>query len=131
MKKGQTGRLTTQHIKSGGATGIFGKSAQAHDSSVSAVSKDVFSALVKKYPKYKFNYRIGISKKEINLKLCSIDSRLGQTLFVQESRIKPDGGIIEVLDKKGKPRIILVSEAKYQGKDVENIKGGILVGKNK
>jgi len=57
MKKGQTERLTTQHIKSGGAIGIFGKSAQAHDGSV--------------------------------------------------------------------------SEAKYQGKDIENIQDGILVGKNK
>lgn len=51
MKKGQTGRLTTQHIKSGGATGIFGKSAKTHDSTVSAVSKEVFNALKKKYPK--------------------------------------------------------------------------------
>lgn len=131
MKKGQTGRLTTQHIKSGGAVGIFGKSAQVHDTTVGSVSKEVFTELKKKYPKYEFNFKKGISKQEINRKLRSIDSRLGQTLFVKESRIKPDGGIIEVIDKKGTPRIILVSEAKYQGKDIENIQGGILVGKNK
>lgn len=131
MKKSQTERLTTQHVKSGGAKGIFGKPAQAHDDSVTAVSKEVFAELKKKYPKYNFNYRKGISKQEINQKLSSIDSRLGKTLFVKESRIKPDGGIIEVIDKKGKSRIILVSEAKYQGKDIENIQDGILVGKNK
>lgn len=131
MKKSQTKRLTTQHIKAGGAKGIFTKNAKSLDSNVSIVSKKVFAYLVKKYQNYKFNYRTGISKKEINKKLFSIDSRLGKTLFVQEANIKPDGGIIEVFDKNGKPRIILVSEAKYQGKDVENIRNGILVGKNK
>lgn len=56
---------------------------------------------------------------------------MGQTLFVPNSNIIPDGGIIEVRDDYGEWRIILVSEAKYQGKDVENIKAGKLVGKNK
>jgi len=66
MKKSQTERLTKQHIKSGGATGIFGKSAQAHDSSLSVVSKEVFNDLKEKYSKHNFNYRKGISKQEIN-----------------------------------------------------------------
>lgn len=56
---------------------------------------------------------------------------MGQTLFVPNTNIIPDGGIIEVRDDYGEWRIILVSEAKYQGKDVENIKAGKLVGKNK
>lgn len=60
-----------------------------------------------------------------------VESELGQTLFVPNSNIIPDGGIIEVRDYYGEWRIILVSEAKYQGKDVENIKAGKLVGKNK
>lgn len=60
-----------------------------------------------------------------------VESELGQTLFVPNSNIIPDGGIIEVRDDYGEWRIILVSEAKYQGKDVENIKAGKLVGKNK
>ena len=46
------------------------------------------------------------------------------------SSIKPDGGIIEVKDDKGNWRVILVSEAKHQGKDIENINKGLLVGKN-
>ncbi len=33
-------------------------------------------------------------------------------------------------DKDGKWRIVLVCEAKHQGKDIENISKGILVGKN-
>lgn len=49
---------------------------------------------------------------------------------MENSSIIPDGGIIEVKDDHGEWRIILVSEAKHQGKDIENIKKGILVGKN-
>lgn len=40
------------------------------------------------------------------------------------------GGIIEVLDDNKEWRVVLVSEAKHQGKDIENIKKGVLVGKN-
>lgn len=49
-------------------------------------------------------------------------------LFVPKAKIKPDGGIIEVKDDNGEWRVILVSEAKHQGKDIENIKDGKLVG---
>lgn len=55
---------------------------------------------------------------------------MGVTIFVANASIKPDGGIIEVKDKDGKWRIVLVCEAKHQGKDIENISKGILVGKN-
>ena len=51
-------------------------------------------------------------------------------MFVHDSNIKPDGGLIEVKDDKGVWRVILVSEAKHQGKDIENIRVGKLVGKN-
>jgi type II restriction enzyme len=131
MSKGQTKRLTTQHISSGGATGIFGEDAQTHEHSVSNASLNLFEQLQQKYPRYKFRFRQTIYKKEINEKLNSIDERLGKTLFVKESKIKPDGGIIEVQDKNKKWRVVLVSEAKFQGKDVENIRAGILVGKKK
>lgn len=130
-KKGQTKRLTDQHILTGGANGIFGDEAKVHDGSVYNVGKNVFDTLKEKYSKYQFRLRGTISKYEINEKLNSIDNRLGKTLFVQDSRIMPDGGIIEILDKDQKWRIILVSEAKYQGKDIENIKAGLFVGKNK
>ena len=130
MSKGQTGRLTVQHISLGGASGIFGEDAQVHDKFVGAASSNVFKALQKAYPNYEFRFRQAIRKQEINEKLRSIDARLGETLFVKESKIKPDGGVIEVLDKDKKWRVILVSEAKFQGKDIENIKIGMLVGKN-
>ena len=77
-----------------------------------------------------FRFRPEISKREINDALRKIDPSLGQTLYVQNSNIKPDGGLIEVLDDNGKWRVVLVSEAKHQGKDIENIRNGILVGKN-
>ena len=131
MSKGQTQRLTSQHISSGGASGIFGEDAQTHDHSVGHASKRVYEELKRKYPSYQFRFRKTLTKQEINEKLNSIDKRLGKTLFVKESKIKPDGGIIEVLDKDKKWRVVLVSEAKFQGKDVENITAGILVGKNK
>ncbi len=131
MKKGQTRRLTEQHKSSGGASGIFGEKAKVHDGSVHNVGKRVFEALKQKHQKFEFRFRREIAKHEINEKLSSIDKRLGKTLFVKESKIKPDGGVIEVLDKRKNWRIILVSEAKYQGKDVENIRAGILVGKKK
>jgi type II restriction enzyme len=131
MSKRQTRRLTKQHISSGGASGIFGEYAHAHDKSVDRASKNVFENLKKKYHRYQFRFRQMINKQEINDKLNSIDKRLGKTLFVKESNIKPDGGIIEVQDKDKKWRVVLVSEAKFQGKDVENIKAGVLVGKNK
>ena len=76
----------------------------------------------------KFRYRKDLSKKEINKALKKIDKSLGQTLFVKSASIKPDGGIIEVKDDNGNWRVVLVSEAKHQGKDIENIRAGKLVG---
>lgn len=130
MSKGQTQRLTKQHVASGGASGIFGEIAQEHDHSVEKTSRRIFAALQSEYPQHTFRFRKSITKLEINKKLNSIDVRLGKILFVKESSIKPDGGVIEVKDNEGNWRVVLVSEAKFQGKDVENIKQGILVGKN-
>jgi type II restriction enzyme len=99
MSKGQTKRLTEQHIASGGSSGIFSESAQLHNKSVNRASISVFEKLKQDYPKYQFRFRKEISKQEINEKLRLIDKRLGKTLFVKDSKIKPDGGIIEVQDK--------------------------------
>ena len=77
-----------------------------------------------------FRYRKKIKKEEINKALKRIDPELGQTLFVSNSSIIPDGGIIEVKDDNGDWRVVLVSEAKHQGKDIENIQKGNLVGTN-
>ena len=131
MAKKQANRLSKQHVASEGPKGIFGKSAQEHDLSVNDVSKLTLETLVKEFPRLEFRYRKELKKSEINKKLNEVDPRLGKTIFVEESKIKPDGGIIEVKDKEDKWRIIFVSEAKHQGKDIENITAGILVGKNK
>ena len=131
MKKNHTDRLSKQHVKSKGPEGIFGTSAQQHDSLVKDVSKQIFESLKNEFPSLEFRYREQIEKSEINKKLNDVDNRLGVTLFVSKSSIKPDGGVIEVKDKKSRWRIVLVSEAKHQGKDIENISKGILVGKNK
>lgn len=130
MIKKQSRRLTTQHKNSQGVVGIFGEEAQFHDAEVGETSLVVMEILEEEYPNLNFRYRKDISKKEINESLQKIDPYLGQTLFVDNARIIPDGGIIEVLDCYGSWRIVLVSEAKHQGKDIENIKAGKLVGKN-
>lgn len=129
-KKNQSIRLTEQHKDSHGVIGIFGDNAKKHDDLVSDTSKKAKIELEKIYPQLTFRYRTGIEKKEINRALQQVDTDLGQTLFVADSNIKPDGGLIEVKDDDGAWRIVLVSEAKHQGKDIENIKSGIMVGKN-
>ncbi len=129
-KKNQSTRLTNQHKDSQGVVGIFGDDAKLHDFTVGEISKIVKSELEKEYPQLSFRHRESIKKDEINEALKKVDPELGQTLFVENSSIKPDGGIIEVKDDNGEWRIVLVTEAKHQGKDVENIKKGILVGKN-
>ena len=124
----QSYRLTDQHKKSHGVEGIFGDEAKLHDISISQVSLFTLHKLEQEYPQLKFRHRAGITKIEINEALKKIDPDLGQTLFVNNASIIPDGGIVEVQDDSGNWRIILVSEAKYQGKDIENIKAGKLVG---
>lgn len=129
-KKNQSTRLTQQHKESQGVVGIFGEEAKLHDMEVDSISHIVVKQLEEEYPKLAFRYRNSIEKKEINKALQKIDSELGQTLFVQNASIIPDGGIIEVQDDNGNWRVVLVSEAKHQGKDIENIKKGKLVGTN-
>lgn len=129
-KKNQSKRLTSQHKNSQGVVGIFGDEAKLHDITVGKISNIVIEQLEKEFPQLSFQYKTSITKEEINKALQKIDKELGQTLFVSNSSIKPDGGIIEVKDDNGNWRIVLVSEAKHQGKDIENIKKGRLVGKN-
>lgn len=126
----QSDRLTIQQKAAEGVIGIFDKEAQKHDRKVSDNSKIAMSSLEKQFPMLTFRYRETITKQEINDKLHKINKNLGQTLYVKNAKIKPDGGIIEVKDDNGNWRIILVSEAKYQGKDIDNIKAGIKVGVN-
>lgn len=129
-KKNQSTRLTNQHRESQGVVGIFGEKAKSHDMTVGKISHLVIKQLEKEFPQLYFRYRTSIRKEEINKALQKLDSELGQTLFVSNSSIIPDGGIIEVKDDKDNWRIVLVSEAKHQGKDIENIQKGILVGKD-
>ncbi|MGN1213889.1 MAG: EcoRI family type II restriction endonuclease [Bacteroidaceae bacterium] len=122
--------MTIQHKQSKGVVGIFGDEAKLHDMNVGKISLFVMKQLEEDFPQLAFRYRTSIRKEEINEALRKIDPELGQTLFVENSAIIPDGGIIEVKDDVGEWRIVLVSEAKHQGKDIENIRKGKLVGKN-
>ena len=117
-KKNQSKRLTNQHKKSQGVVGIFGSEAKLHDIAVGEISQFVIKQLEEEFPKLTFQYKTSIKKEEINEALKKIDPELGQTLFVPNSSIIPDGGIIEVKDDNENWRIVLVSEAKHQGKDI-------------
>lgn len=128
-KKNQSNRLTNQQKESKGVVGIFGEEAKIHDMTVGEVSHLAVKKLQEEFPLLEFRYRTSIKKEEINEALKKIDPDLGQTLFVPNSSIIPDGGIVEVKDDNGEWRVVLVSEAKHQGKDIENIKAGKLVGK--
>lgn len=129
MKKGQAKRLSAQQREGQGPVSIFHEDARTHDNEVFNTSTIVMEKLAKEYPMLTFCYRKDLSKKDINESLQKVDSSLGQTLFVDNARIIPDGGLIEVMDDNGNWRVVLVSEAKHQGKDIENIQKGILVGK--
>lgn len=129
MKKGQSSRLTTQQKEGQGSITIFHKDTQIHDKEVGNASIFVMKQLEFEFPMLTFRYRKGLSKKEINKVLQKVDSYLGQTLFVESSSIRPNGGLIDVRDDNGDWRVVLVSEAKHQGKDIENILAGKQVGK--
>lgn len=92
--------------------------------------EEVFERLQSEWP-FTFRHRKAISKKEINAKLADADTNLGKVLFVERSRIRPDGGLIEVLDKQGVYRPVLASESKHQGNDVQQILAGEKQGTNK
>lgn len=126
----QSDRLTIQQKAAEGVLGIFDEEAQQHDQKVSDNSKIAMRKLQEEFPLLTFRYRKSITKKEINNELHRIDNELGQTLFLQSASIIPDGGIIEVQDDTGKWHVVVVSEAKFQGKDIDNIKAGIKVGKH-
>ncbi len=129
--KGQSHRLEKQHELAGGPLGIFGDEAKRHDLSLRHVMSGIMEALQTNHPNLSFRHRPNISKREINDKLASLEPSLGQVLFIERASIKPDGGIIEVEDKSGNYRTVLVSESKHQGNDVEKIRAGIRQGKNK
>lgn len=114
--KNQSSRLSQQHNESHGVIGIYGEEAKMHDMTVSEISHHLINVLKENYPQLTFRYRIGIAKSEINEALHKIDPSLGQTLFVENASVVPDGGLIEVLDDNGTWRVVLVSEAKHQGK---------------
>lgn len=128
-KKQQSERLAKQHKTSQGAIGIFGEAAKSHDLAVGEIALLVIEQLKQEFPRLSFRHRASIRKSEINEALKKVDAELGQTLFVENASIIPDGGIVEVKDDHGDWRIVLVSEAKFQGKDIEHIRQGIHVGK--
>lgn len=129
--KGQSSRLEVMQKNVGGPIGIFGNVAKNHDASIKSAMDVIYGSLCDNFPSIDFRHRKFIPKKEINSKLQSIDKRLGKVLYVKKSSIKPDGGIIEAKDRLGNFRVLLVSESKHQGNDVEKILKGIKQGKNK
>ena len=133
MMKGnlQSDRLSLQQLAAKGEVGIFDKEAKKHDRKVSDNSLVAKKMLEVEFPNLTFRYRKNLTKQEINESLHKIDKDLGVTTFLKGAKIIPDGGLIEVKDDAGNWRVVVVSEAKYQGKDIDNIKAGKKVGKHK
>jgi type II restriction enzyme len=129
--KGHALRLSIQQELGGGPLSIFGAAAQRHDLAIRSVTEGVLAKLSEEFPNLEFRQRISLAKREINKKLKSFDSRLGQALFVKSASIRPDGAITEVKDRHGNWRIILVGESKHQGNDIEKILAGITQGTQK
>lgn len=127
----QSDRLSLQQLAAKGEVGIFDKEAKKHDRKVSDNSLVAKKMLDAEFPYLTFRYRKDLTKQEINESLHKIDKDLGVTTFLEKAKIIPDGGLIEVKDDTGNWRVVVVSEAKYQGKDIDNIKAGIKVGKHK
>lgn len=115
--KGQSSRLTVQQKEGQGPITIFHEDAQIHDKEVGNTSLFVVKQLEYEFPMLKFRYRKDLSKKEINEALQRVDPYLGQTLFVESASIRPDGGLIEVQDDKGKDSL------RRYGKDQRFIRG--------
>jgi len=90
----------------------------------------VFEGLQSEWP-FSFRHRREIPKKEINAKLASVDQDLGKVLFVESSSIRPDGGLIEVMDKQADYSAILTRESKHQGYVAQKIFYGAQHCKNK
>ena len=128
--KCQSKMLGIQHKLAGGPVWIFGAEAREHDAKVKDAVKVVLRSSEEYFPRLDFRHRDSITKKEINDKLQSIDKSLGKVLFVKNASIKPDGGILEVKDKHGIYRILLIGESKHQGNDIQKIKHGIKQGKD-
>ena len=79
--------------------------------------------LVAAYPKYEFRIRSRLYKSEINNSLNAVDNRLGVEQFI-DGFILPESGLLEIKDKNDNWRLILLGEAKYQGRDIENFENG-------
>ena len=123
--KGQSDRLSRQHLRAGGVTGIFGTRAREFDGQIKPVIEKVVEQLRVEFPGLTFRTRSSIPKKEIHQTLNAIDPRLGVKLFVSTASIRPDGKVTEVQDSRGEWRIVLIGECKFQGKDVQNVPKGI------
>jgi len=118
-------RLRETHTSFGGGKGIFGEEAKSHDKKTKIAAEYVFKILEETFPLLQFRHRFKIPKTEINQKLRDVNPILGVTQFVNTSSVKPDGGVIEVKDRNGVWRPILIGEAKKQGTNVERIKEGL------
>ena len=122
--KGQADRLSKQHVRAGGAVGIWSEEAFSHDGDVRDAAEIIYDMISKKCPGRNFRQRKIIHKSEIHQRLHDIDSRLGNELFVSSASIRPDGRVLEVQDNNGNWRVILIGESKHQGNDIANVKAG-------
>jgi len=121
--KGQSDRLSAHKSLTGGPAEMFHLLAREHDSSVKKAAANIKEILAVKHPKYEFRIRSRLYKTEINGRLNTVDNRLGVEQFIN-GFILPESGLLEIKDKNDNWRLILLGEAKYQGRDFESFANG-------
>jgi type II restriction enzyme len=97
------------------------------DSDVVMAVYDVIIYLKKKYPNLTFEHKKKLLLSEIINNLCEEYPEYSNDFspIMDVSYIKPDGGFLYATDKKGKRKLILVSEVKRQGTNDKRLLEGL------
>ena len=118
-------RLRETHTDFGGGKTINNKEAKQHDKNVGKIANKKAMEIIKlKYPNLSFVHKKMISKKKMCEKLNHVDSNYGTHQHKKRTGFGGDGGYWFVIDKYGKERLVLATEAKKQGtNDVRLLEG--------
>ena len=118
-------RLRKTHTKFGGGKTINNKEAKQHDKDVGKIANKKAMEIIKsKYPNLSFVHKSKITKEEMCERLKQIDPVFGTHQHKKGTGFGGDGGYWFVVDKCGKERLVLATEAKKQGtNDIRLIEG--------
>lgn len=93
---------------------VINKISKGQESEIDAALKEVATKISAKY-RVKLDFWPRWYLKDIVANLRKDFPDVGFSYFFETSHIRPDGGVLVILDKKGKPFPILIGEVKNQG----------------